>query len=785
MTNNNSQKSWKEKTKNFPDELKELNQWVCHRDKKPINAKTGKAASVSDKLTWSSYKEACKFADAHNGYGIGYVITKESGIVGIDLDHCFVSGENSTTMQLVNHELFQKVAKTKSYKEKSPSGTGLHIYVKGKWNGNANKVTLDKTTKLAVEVYDNARFFTVTGVEYDDFAKSLDIFDFHMNGTPIIEDQELLDYIADYLDTYKATTVTTKCNHNIVPIESLDITDDEKEQLNATLSQNNYFNNLWNGGRPKGNESSDDMSLLYHLAQIYGDDAETIKKLFLASPHTRTKDAKHQKKLERKDYLDNSISRAIELAETRDEEPQTLHLLSYPNNDKGNGERFLSLFSKQVRYCFEHDQWYRYDGMYWKPQSVAEMKYCCDDLSQTMDELSEWTCDAEHHRIIADIGNEATMNNMLKAASRKVRVKQEDLDKEAHLLVADNGVIDLRTGELMEHSHDLLITRKVDINYNPNAPEPVRFKKFINEICCYNEELSQYLLLLLGYAITGETHEQTMFIWSGDGSNGKGVLMDLLRKLFGDFCGSMAQDALLKKKEASSVNPTVANALRQRMAFLSEFNKDSALDTALVKSLTGQDDVQVRELYKNHVTMNPTCKIIVATNFLPKIDWTDYAMRRRVVIIPFNATFTGKNCDINLKQKLIEEKEGILKLLVDQAVRIYKEGIEQGKTLLREPEFMKRYLDEERRRTDSVYSFVEDVLDVTEDDRDYVAQEELYESYRDYCSDICIEPESQTTFGKLLVKNCGVERKLFTSKRTVHYFGVKLKEEAILEDIIA
>lgn len=781
MTNINTQKNWEDRTKSIPKELKELNQWVCHRDKLPINAKTGKVASVSDRLTWSSYEDACKFADTHNGYGIGYVITKESGIVGIDLDKCFVSGENSTTMQLVNHELFQKVAKTKSYKEKSPSGTGLHIYVKGKWNGNANKVTLNKATNLAVEVYDNARFFTVTGVEYDDFAKSLDIFEFNMNGTPIIEDQELLDYIADYLTRYK--TATVKCNTNNVPIESLDVTDDEKEQLNAALEENSYFANLWNGGRPKGNESSDDMSLLYHLAQIYGDDAETIKKLFLASPHTRGKDTKHLKKLERRDYLPNSISRAIELAETRDVEPQTLHLLNYPNNDKGNGERFLSLFSKQVRYCFEHDQWYRYDGMYWKPQSVAEMKYCCDDLSQTMDELSEWTCDPEHHRIIADIGNEATMNNMLKAASRKVRVKQDDLDREHNLLVADNGVIDLRTGELMEHSHDLLITRKVNINYNPDAPEPVRFKKFINEICCYNEELSKYLLLSLGYAITGETHEQTMFIWSGDGSNGKGVLMDVLRNLFIDFCGSMAQDALLKKKEASSVNPTVATALRKRMAFISEFNKNAQLDTALVKSLTGQDDVQVRELYKNHVMIQPSCKIIAATNFLPMIDWEDYAMRRRVVVIPFNATFAGKNCDINLKQKLLGEKEGILKLLVEQAVRIYKEGIEQGKTLLREPDFMKRYLDADRRRADSVYCFVEDLLDVTGAETDFVAQEDLYDSYKRYCSEHCMFPETQTSFGKLLLKNCNVERKLYTAKRKVHYFGVKIKEETKDESV--
>ena len=784
MTNNNSQKSWKEKTKNFPDELKELNQWVCHRDKKPINAKTGKAASVSDKLTWSSYKEACKFADAHNGYGIGYVITKESGIVGIDLDHCFVSGENSTIMQLVNHELFQKVAKTKSYKEYSPSGTGLHIYVKGKWNGSFNKVTLNKVTKLAVEVYDNTRFFTVTGGEYDDFAKSLDIFDFNMNGTPIIEDQELLDHIADYLTRYKATTATVKCNHNIVPIESLDITDDEKEQLNAALEENSYFNNLWSGGRPKGNESSDDMSLLYHLAQIYGDDAETIKKLFLASPHTRGKDAKHIKKIERKDYLPNSIAKAIELAETCLEEPQTLHLLKYPNNDTGNADRFLALFNSQVRCNIDTDQWYRYDGTYWQPQTLARMKYCCDQLTSTMEELSEWTCDPLHQKIIANIGNEATMNNMLRNAARKVAIEMSDLNKESNLIVANNGIVDLTTGELLPHDSSYLITRKVNLNYNLEAPEPTRFLQFLDEICCGDNKLMDYLMLSLGYAITGETKEQIMFIWNGDGSNGKGVLMNLLRKMFKDFCGSLSQDSLLKKKEATSINPTVAEALTKRIAFLSEFNRNAQLDTAFVKTITGEDEIQVRKLNHNHNPGTPKFKVIAATNFLPVIDWDDYAVRRRIVIIPFNAIFTGKSCDPNLESKLLEEQEGIFKLLVDQAKRYYQEGLLQDKTILREPEFMKRYLNNELRKADSVYCFVEDMLDVTENNEDYISQEEVYGYYQDYCKENGYDAENTTNFGKKFIRNCDVERRNYTARRTVHYFGVKLKE-ATLEDFIA
>ena len=97
---------------------------------------------------------------------------------------------------------------------------------------------------------------------------------------------------------------------------------------------------------------------------------------------------------------------------------------------------------------------------------------------------------------------------------------------------------------------------------------------------------------------------------------------------------------------------------------------------------------------------------------------------------------------------------------------------------------MKRYLDVERRRTDSVYCFIEDMLDVTEDEKDFLAQEVLYDNYSDYCYAQNIHPESQTAFGKLFVKSCSAERKLFTAKRTVHYFGIKIKEETKDESVV-
>lgn len=141
----------------IPEELRRRNQWVCWRyvnrpgkdkpDKVPFDPRTGKPASTTDSLTWSPFDEAVAASEEYSG--IGFVFSSGDPYAGIDLDHC----RDPETGALLP-EAAKIVAGFGGYVEVSPSGTGVHIIVKGK---APNK------KRGGYEAYSSGRFFTITG----------------------------------------------------------------------------------------------------------------------------------------------------------------------------------------------------------------------------------------------------------------------------------------------------------------------------------------------------------------------------------------------------------------------------------------------------------------------------------------------------------------------------------------------------------------------------------------------------------------------------------------------
>ena len=145
---------------NLPEELKIRPQWVVWRtvgkkpDKVPYSARTGCKASCTDLMTWSSFEEALEAYDKGEYAGLGFVFCSGDPYAGVDLDDCVDESDEIAPWALEMARYFD------SYTEFSPTGTGLHIIVRG--HGPNRR-------KGDVEVYSSKRFFTVTGhiVEVD------------------------------------------------------------------------------------------------------------------------------------------------------------------------------------------------------------------------------------------------------------------------------------------------------------------------------------------------------------------------------------------------------------------------------------------------------------------------------------------------------------------------------------------------------------------------------------------------------------------------------------------
>ena len=157
---------------NIPSELKNLNQWVCTKGDSKVPMKAGSilTASSTNPLTWSSF-EVAKLSVVKDLYDYVGFVFNDNGIVGIDIDEGF--DEDGFMSELAA----DIIGECKSYTEKSRSGRGFHILLRGELPFKG------KNNLKGVEIYKTARFFIMTGdtVLYRN----------------IVENQEAIDYIVD------------------------------------------------------------------------------------------------------------------------------------------------------------------------------------------------------------------------------------------------------------------------------------------------------------------------------------------------------------------------------------------------------------------------------------------------------------------------------------------------------------------------------------------------------------------------------------------------------------
>lgn len=301
--------------------------------------------------------------------------------------------------------------------------------------------------------------------------------------------------------------------------------------------------------------------------------------------------------------------------------------------------------------------------------------------------------------------NRRGIDALLTLATRDQRfvIYQDALDGNRYLLGVDNGVVDLRTGELRQSARDDAITKRSPYTYQRDAMAP-RFLQFIAEItsqpiddgCAaglmqYRQrpDLAAYLQRALGYMLTGSVVEQKMFIGSGPGANGKSILFDVIEKIMGPYCVRMPPEALMasaRDGDAERPTPFARSVAGARLVVTSEAKEGQKLNVALVKRQTGDARLTARGMRENAYTFDVTHKLVLLTNHHPELDQADDAIRGRLHIIPFERTWNRPGVPIrnprltdgdkHLMLTLEGEAEGILAWLVRGAVAYGREGLE-------------------------------------------------------------------------------------------------------------
>ncbi len=317
-------------------------------------------------------------------------------------------------------------------------------------------------------------------------------------------------------------------------------------------------------------------------------------------------------------------------------------------------------------------------------------------------------------------------------------------------IVFNNGVFDLETKELLEYSPKYIIKNKIPHNYNPAAKHEL-LDKTLNKICCNDKKLRCVIEEMIGYTLLRRNELGKSFILTGDGSNGKSTLLDLINELLGeDNISSVALKELSDRFKTFQLDGKLAN-------IGDDISNEYIPDNSTFKKLVTGEKVNVERKGKDPYDFRNYSKLIFSANELPRINDLSGGLKRRLVFIPFNAKFSKRDEDYDpfIKDKITTAAalEYLLKIAIDGLYRILNNNsITYSKAC-------DQVWDEYEAINNPVVSFIDDHKIENESVND------VYRQYQVWCHESGLKPLSKVVFGK------EVRKRGYDSNKTIRIEG--------------
>lgn len=310
-----------------------------------------------------------------------------------------------------------------------------------------------------------------------------------------------------------------------------------------------------------------------------------------------------------------------------------------------------------------------------------------------------------------------------------------------------NGVLNLLTGELVPSEFRPFSPMKGKVVFDPEAKADL-FMKVLFDIFEGDEEMVHFLIRLFGLVMLGTPkHHLFVVLYGPDGRNGKSVIVESMRFIFGNYAYTLGATSIMTKSHVSDgATPALAMLPGKRLVIINEPNRKYEYDSGLIKLMTGGEVVTARALYGQVIEFTPEFTPVLVTNYLPRCSDGDNALWRRMMIIPFNRSFTDDEIDKDLKEKLRNESSGILNILLD-GVRDY---LENG---LRIPEKVKKFGQSERKAMDPCEAWFEDCAELNSIPGTETELKALWASYQSWAQSAAgFRVLTKREFSKMLEK---------------------------------
>jgi putative DNA primase/helicase len=358
------------------------------------------------------------------------------------------------------------------------------------------------------------------------------------------------------------------------------------------------------------------------------------------------------------------------------------------------------------------------------------------------------------------------VQEVMQKIKRRTFTNRGEFNSNEETINVENGLLDIYTGEIKDHSPDFLSTIQLPIRYDPSAKCP-KILRFLGQVLHPQDVFTA--MQLFGYILLKSSKFEKAFMLYGSGNNGKSVFIKLIESFVGKHNASHVSLQDLDGDRFAS-----ADLYGKLVNVFADLKATKLSSTGNFKTLVSGDSVRAQHKYGQPFSFRNHAKLIFSANRIPDSDDTSHAYYKRWLILAFEVTFTEGNKDTGLIHKLTtrDELSGFLNLALVGLRQLEKEGGFRDIAV----EDVKRDYE---RKSNIVKAFLEDKCVMDLQAPDYITPSaKVYEEYQEYCRQRKERPLDANVLGmKLKEARIEKERYRIGGTREYYYVGIKLLSE--------
>lgn len=322
-----------------------------------------------------------------------------------------------------------------------------------------------------------------------------------------------------------------------------------------------------------------------------------------------------------------------------------------------------------------------------------------------------------------------------------------EFDGDPDLLTVANGTVHLPTGRLLPFDPEHYITKSADAEYRPGYRHP----QWEAALTAVSADMHDWYRDRIGQGLTGyPVPDHTMVIAHGSGSNGKSVLVSVIRRTLGDYGVLISDRVLMASPDA---HPTELMDLRgARYAVMEETPEARHLNVQRMKTILGSETIKARRIRQDPVEFLASHSLFINTNYRPVVTETDWGTWRRLALMPFPYTFRKPGVPLDTpwdrtgdpKLAYAANDADVRAAALVWAVQGAREWYARGRMMLETPAQVEQATREWRAETDLILGFADDCLKFTPDA--FTQTREMLAAFNEWAGDRGHRPWNDRTF---------------------------------------